>query len=1196
VQVGLLRVACCGMTKCCGCNVRSGTCGGCKCAKAGTACLMCAPGGAGRCTNGGNRVQSDLVASVGRDGASCGGNNVQPALAAGDGGAGCGGPFQSIWGDVRPAWVSKKKFTTPLTSSAVSVSTGSQLADLSSSRASGSIQSPNDIIDASGAVLSAALPAAPPMSTAPSGPPGSAAVPTASLVGVSLASSSAASPTPAPLRGVASSPPSYHAGKGFWSLSEWKLTLLMDDAYREVVTWRRNIFLLPFGGEGKAFVAEVARLINTFAQNLPGRQYAWSAVVVFGQLLLQKPFSESTVHNHKEALKRRMSLWEEGDLNALLSEAGCIQDHLPKYSDGGSDGEHVLDGGKLAKMVFENKIGTASRYLDANGSGGVLRLDQEMGGGGTVLDALKDKHPDPRPRTPGALVEGEFTPPDPILYEAITPALVRRVTLRMSGSAGPSGLDSLVWKRMVSVYKEASDALCSSLSLAAKCLCVEDLDPGPLEALLAGRLIPLDKQPGVRPIAVGEVPRRIIGKAIMSVIEKDVVRVTTPLQLCVGVPSACEVAVAALRSFFGSDDADAVLLVDASNAFNSMNRDVALHNIPRVCPPAGRIFRNTYQAGVNLYVDGGVVLQSREGTCQGDPLSMAFYALAMMPLAWSLSRSCPEAPQQWYADDDAATGKVEAVRRYWAELEEDGPIFGYFPNAAKTILLVKPECEAEARRRFEGTGICIRTDGVRYLGGCIGTDQFTGTYVNQRVSDWSDLVLRLAKVAETQPHAAYTIMVRALQSRWTYLQRIQQIDAKEFQALDAAITDHLLPAIMGHQCPPGTALSKLVSLPVRDGGLGLPLPSSGAADLFRTSNAIIKPMVDRIYGSAAANPVSPAGPASPTVDGSVSYGDSGGTSIASESGPDVALGISHAGVAHAIVASRLLAREESQDRRKAAHQLAEELRPQLSPPQQLLVETAGEKGVSSWLTEPPTFESRTVLQKQDFRDAMCLRYGLPIRDLPTSCVCGKDLTVHHAHTCNAGGYLNARHDEVRDIVAEALRDVCRDVEIEPVLMSLSGERLHGKSAKREDDARVDIRALGFWTRQQNAFFDVRVTHPKAHLLSCSEVESQLATHEDVKKGHYRQRVTDVERGSFTPLVFATTGQASRECDIFLKTLVTRLAERHHDLPYSVLMRRLRARLSFALLRWRITCLRGSRSSYRRSHISFVADCRRFARR
>ena len=84
----------------------------------------------------------------------------------------------------------------------------------------------------------------------------------------------------------------------------------------------------------------------------------------------------------------------------------------------------------------------------------------------------------------------------------------------------------------------------------------------------------------------------------MTAIEKDVVIATAPTQLCVGIPSACEVTVQVLSSVFAKEESEAILLVDATNASNSVNRAAALHNIPRVCPAAGQVFVNAYQADV----------------------------------------------------------------------------------------------------------------------------------------------------------------------------------------------------------------------------------------------------------------------------------------------------------------------------------------------------------------------------------------------------------------------------------------------------------------------------------------------------------------------------------------------------------------------------------------------------------------------
>ena len=59
--------------------------------------------------------------------------------------------------------------------------------------------------------------------------------------------------------------------------------------------------------------------------------------------------------------------------------------------------------------------------------------------------------------------------------------------------------------------------------------------------------------------------------------------------------------------------------------------------------------------------------------------------------------------------------------------------------------------------------------------------------------------------------------------------------------------------------------------------------------------------------------------------------------------------------------------------------------------------------------------------------------------------------------------------EMRDITAQWLTEVCTDKEKEPQLQSLSGEIILPRTANKQDDARIDIRAKGFWSRQQDAF-------------------------------------------------------------------------------------------------------------------------------
>ena len=59
---------------------------------------------------------------------------------------------------------------------------------------------------------------------------------------------------------------------------------------------------------------------------------------------------------------------------------------------------------------------------------------------------------------------------------------------------------------------------------------------------------------------------------------------------------------------------EAVILVDANNAFNSINRKVALHNIQVTYSSFSKIFINTYRGPSTLIILGGAEIQSTEGT------------------------------------------------------------------------------------------------------------------------------------------------------------------------------------------------------------------------------------------------------------------------------------------------------------------------------------------------------------------------------------------------------------------------------------------------------------------------------------------------------------------------------------------------------------------------------------------------------
>ena len=79
-----------------------------------------------------------------------------------------------------------------------------------------------------------------------------------------------------------------------------------------------------------------------------------------------------------------------------------------------------------------------------------------------------------------------------------------------------------------------------------------------------------------------------------------------------------------------------------------------------------------------------------------------------------------------------------------------------------------------------------------------------------------------------------------------------------------------------------------------------------------------------------------------------------------------------------------------------------------------------------------------------------------------------------------------------------------------------------------------------------------------------------------KKREYNRRVMEVEHGTFTPLIFTTTGVMGHECSIFHKSLAEKISAKR-DERYDDVMRYLRIKFSFLALKATLLCLRGSRS-------------------
>ena len=403
------------------------------------------------------------------------------------------------------------------------------------------------------------------------------------------------------------------------------------------------------------------------------------------------------------------------------------------------------------------------------------------------------------------------------------------------------------------------------------------------------------------------------------------------------------------------------------------------------------------------------------------------------------------------------------------------------------------------------------------------------------IEEWKKDITGLAEIASSEPQLAYSAFVFGTSKRWNFLARTTPGISTLLYKLEYHIKDTFLPVILGKLFIPDY-LRNIFSLPARMGGLGITNICETADLEYKHSTMATKNLVDAIYQQSNTY--------SPDED-------------------------HHRETAAKIRSSR----EEFFKQRK------EKLVSELSNPVCRQLELISEKGASCWLTSLPLKEYGFLLNKQEFQDALALRYNLVLSTLDRhkQCICGQPNTVDHCLICKLGGYVSLRHDSLKKTTALLLEQVCKDVVDEPGLLNVTTEQLP-RGTNTKDGARLDTSVRGFWTPLDRAFTDIRVLHPQA-LSNCNKNLFQMyRSHECEKKRKYNARVLQIEKASFTPLVFSTTGGMGAEADRFYKHLAQKISMKSGQ-RYSDTVAFIRRRLRFDLLKTCLISIRGYRGKH-----------------
>ena len=119
--------------------------------------------------------------------------------------------------------------------------------------------------------------------------------------------------------------------------------------------------------------------------------------------------------------------------------------------------------------------------------------------------------------------------------------------------------------------------------------------------------------------------------------------------------------------------------------------------------------------------------------------------------------------------------------------------------------------------------------------------------------------------------------------------------------------------------------------------------------------------------------------------------------------------------------------------------------------------------------------------------------------------------MQHVLSCPKGRLVITRHNELRNLTAEILGEVCKNVGIEPLLTPLMGEELP-KSSNTSNQGKADVSARGLWINGQTVFFDEKVFNPLARCYLHHSFPAVQKKNENEKKREYDQRILQVENG------------------------------------------------------------------------------------
>jgi hypothetical protein len=351
------------------------------------------------------------------------------------------------------------------------------------------------------------------------------------------------------------------------------------------------------------------RQVNSDPQNLNNH----AQLNMFAKCVLKKVHHEHPTR--KEAAKIQMNTTRDA-LKRWQTAQGKAELWEQLQSDQHSRNRTVAD--QTAKNIKRCKYlvrkGRLSDGLKALTSSGVLRVD------GEVLTSLQQLHPQTPPSNYNLHA-------DDLPLQIESPSVLKQLKRFPKGtSCGADGLRAqhlLDCLLVPELYYDVSEALTLFVNIA-----LSGRFPQSVATWYASAPLTALPKPhgGVRPIAVGEIFRRLISKCAMSEISSQAASVLAPLQLGVGIRNGAESIVHSINrlvELYGSDNNRAMVKIDFGNAFNSVARLPIFESVKSNFPSLLPWIKSCYIGTPALFADSHIIW-----SCTGVQQGVLFFFLS----------------------------------------------------------------------------------------------------------------------------------------------------------------------------------------------------------------------------------------------------------------------------------------------------------------------------------------------------------------------------------------------------------------------------------------------------------------------------------------------------------------------------------------------------------------------------------------